>query len=455
MAMGILSSLNREQKEAVGLLQIGTFLEYFDLMLYVHMAVLLNDLFFPKTDPHTAALLTAFAFCSTYVLRPFGALIFGWIGDNIGRKPTVIITTMMMAVSCIVMATLPTYNQIGITAAWIVTICRIFQGLSSMGEIVGAQIYLTEIIKSPNRHYPIVALIAVSLSLGCLVALAIASLVNITGFDWRNAFWIGATIAVIGSTARIRLRETPDFIRTKRYEKKIIKKSISDDYSTKKSSFLKKIKFAWNKKINKKTFLTYFLIDCSSPVFFYFTYIYCGNLLRDLFGYTAAEVIRQNMFVGIIDLIMCVIWFVFLIYKPHPLKILKIEFIAIFPFILLCPYILSALETPFQLFLIQSFCTCFCLGHMASMAVFVKSFPVFGRFTFLSLSFAISRAVIYVITSFGLVYLIEFFGYKGLWILMVPIAIGFYWGVRHFEKLEKTVDNNQKSNFLNSAVAAA
>ena len=123
--MSFLSALKREQKEAVGLLQIGTFLEYFDLMLYVHMAVLLNELFFPKTDPHTTALLTAFAFCSTFVLRPFGALLFGWIGDNIGRKTTVVITTMMMSLSCIVMASLPTYEQIGITAAWVITICRI------------------------------------------------------------------------------------------------------------------------------------------------------------------------------------------------------------------------------------------------------------------------------------------------------------------------------------------
>ena len=119
--MSIFSSLSRQQKEAVGLLQIGTFLEYFDLMLYVHMAVLLNELFFPKTDPHTASLLMAFAFCSTYVLRPFGALLFGYIGDHIGRKPTVILTTMMMALSCIIMATLPTYSQIGIAAAWLVT----------------------------------------------------------------------------------------------------------------------------------------------------------------------------------------------------------------------------------------------------------------------------------------------------------------------------------------------
>ena len=95
------TSLTREQKQAVGLLSIGTFLEYFDLMLYVHMAVLLNDLFFEPADPLTASLYTAFAFCSTYLLRPVGAILFGWIGDNIGRKHTVVITTAMMSVSCV------------------------------------------------------------------------------------------------------------------------------------------------------------------------------------------------------------------------------------------------------------------------------------------------------------------------------------------------------------------
>ena len=65
--MSLFSALKRDQKEAIGLLQIGTLLEYFDLMLYVHMAVLLNELFFPKTDPHTTALLTALTFCSTFV----------------------------------------------------------------------------------------------------------------------------------------------------------------------------------------------------------------------------------------------------------------------------------------------------------------------------------------------------------------------------------------------------
>jgi MFS family permease len=167
-------SLTKEQKEAIGLLSIGTFLEYFDLMLYVHMAVLLNELFFPKSDPHTAAIYAAFAFCSTYLLRPFGALLFGWIGDNIGRKATVIITTFMMALSCFVMANLPTYAEVGLIATILVTICRILQGLSSMGEFIGAQLYLTEITKPPIQ-YPVVALTSVFSILGGTFALAIAS----------------------------------------------------------------------------------------------------------------------------------------------------------------------------------------------------------------------------------------------------------------------------------------
>ena len=154
-------SLTREQKEAVGLLSIGTFLEFFDLMLFVHMAVLLNELFFPKTDPFTASLLAAFAFCSIYVFRPFSALLFGWIGDNIGRKTVVIISTLFMGLSCFIMANLPTYDQIGLTASVIMIICRAVQGISSMGEIIGGEIYLTEITKPPTQ-YSIVSLLAFS-----------------------------------------------------------------------------------------------------------------------------------------------------------------------------------------------------------------------------------------------------------------------------------------------------
>ena len=223
-------SLNSQQKEAIGLLSIGTFLEYFDLLLYVHMAVLLNELFFPKADPFTASLHSAFAFCSTYVLRPFGALIFGYIGDNIGRKNTVVITTFLMATSCIIMANLPTYAQIGITASWLITICRALQGVSSMGEVIGAEIYLTEITKPPIQ-YAAVSIITVFATVGGCAALTVAWYVTNYEMDWRIAFWIGAIIALIGAKARRSLRETPEFVDAKTQLKlQLSLKKIKNNY---------------------------------------------------------------------------------------------------------------------------------------------------------------------------------------------------------------------------------
>ncbi len=225
------TSLTREQKGAVGLLSIGTFLEYFDLMLYVHLAVLLNELFFPKYDPFTTSLLSAAAFSSTYVLRPFGALLFGYIGDYLGRKTVVIITTFLMGISCVIIATLPTYAQIGITASWILVICCMIQGLAASAEACGAEIYLTE-SSSPPIQYSLVALITVFSAVGTTAALGIASIFTSTHiyqneFSWRTAFWFGSGIALIGSVARTSLKETREFVnRKKRLKNRLIDNKV-------------------------------------------------------------------------------------------------------------------------------------------------------------------------------------------------------------------------------------
>lgn len=428
MKPGLLSSLNSEHKEAIGLLQIGTFLEYFDLMLYVHMAVLLNELFFPKTDPHTAALLTAFAFCSTYVLRPFGALIFGWIGDNIGRRTTVIITTMMMAFSCIIMANLPTYAQIGITATWIVTACRIIQGLSSLGEIVGAEIYITELTKPPLQ-YVAVSLIPAASSVGAAAALGIATLVTRQGFNWRIAFWFGAAIAAIGSVARSRLRETPDFVQAKQELSQGVKAQEG-----RKSQFIGKTKPS--EKINKLTFLSCFFIHCGWPLTFYLAYMYFHPILQKNFGYSAEDIILHNFLVSLVYMlsqaVMC-----YLCYVIFPLKILRVRCALFFATILSLPYIVEYASSPAYIFLLQSALVSFPLGGMPADAILIKHFPIFKRFTSASFLYALSRAFMYIITSFGLVYLTEFFGEWGVLVISIPMASVFMLSVKHFETLER------------------
>ncbi len=425
------TSLTREQKEAVGLLSIGTFLEYFDLMLYVHMAAFLNELFFEPNDPHSSSLVMAFAFCSTFVFQPVGALIFGWIGDHVGRKSTIIITTFMMAMSYIIMANLPTYAQIGNLAAWVVTICRVMQGMSSMGEIVGAELYITETI-NPPAQYAIVGSLGVFASLGALGALAIASLVTSYGFNWRAAFWIGAVIALIGSVARTKLRETPEFADAKRQLKKVFAQTNTDTSTLVNNPI-------WTEKVNKKTILALFFLQCALPVGFDFIYIYCSNILQNNFGYTIAEVIHHNFILCLIQLLVVSI-LSYLSYKIYPLLTMKIILIICSIFIIFCPYFLNNLHSPFELFLIQFFIILFneCLGP--AMPIIYKHFPVFKRFTCASIIFAISHAFVSVITAFGFTYLVNHFGYWGLWVIMIPTIVGFAYGLLHFEKLEKVAN---------------
>lgn len=426
--MGIFSSLKRDQREAIGLLQVGTFLEYFDLMLYVHMAVLLNSLFFPETDPHTAALLSAFAFCSTYVLRPFGALLFGYIGDNIGRKATVILTTMMMAVSCIIMATLPTYAQIGIGAAWFVTLCRMLQGLSSMGEIIGAEIYLTEITHHPVR-YPIVALIGCASRFGTMIALGVAVLVISFGLNWRTVFLVGACIAIIGAIARVRLQETPDFVNKKQQQKEQFLKKQQDKTLTKTLSALDKEDVSW------KTIIAFFMISSGPPVCLYFSYIYCSNILKNL-GYSGEYIINQNFLVSVVEF-LAILFTAILSYKINPLKIIKIKSLLFLPFVCIVPYLIYHANTSFLLFSIQFVSVCLILTGVPAVAALVTHFPVFKRVTYTSLAYALSRALMYIVTSFGLVYLTKFLGHWGICFIMVPVTLGLLWGVSHFRSLEK------------------
>ncbi|QQV74837.1 Proline/betaine transporter [Rickettsia tillamookensis] len=410
-------SLNREQKEAVGLLSIGTFLEFFDFMLYLHMAVLLNDLFFPKGNARVAALLAATAFCTTYAVRPLGALVFGYLGDRIGRKSTVIITTSMMALACFTMANLPTYAQIGITASIAITVCRILQGMSSIGEIIGAELYITEITKPPIQ-YVAVALIEVIAVLGTTAALGIAFLVTFLGLNWRLAFWFGTIIAIVGIVARTTLRETPEFIDARlRIKKKLELASVNEENL--KDNIVYKI------KVNKKTALSYFLLDCFWPLCAYFTYFYCGGILKNSLGYTAEQVISQNFIVSLLQLFSWII-LMQLSYKIYPLKILKIKFFIFIPFVLLIPFLMTNATTPFYIFLIQCFCAMFAPATTPALPIIFKNFPLFKRFISTGMIYALSRASIYIVSSFGLIYLTEYFKYWGLLFIMIPIAIG-YW----------------------------
>lgn len=420
--------LNKEQKGAIFLLQIGTFLEYFDLMLFVHMAVVLNEIFFPKVDPVTRSFLSAFTFCSTFVLKPIGSLLFGYIGDKVGRKHTVILTTMIMAISCIIMANAPTYAQIGIAASWVITICRALQGMSSIGESIGAELYTAELIQPPLR-YKAVGYIGFAGVVGMTVSLMIAEIVLSLGINWRIIFWIGALIALIGSVARVTLRESPDFSDAKR-------RLLNMFETANKSPALLHDNPAYEEKVSRKTSLAYFLVFCGWPFCFYFSYVYCGNILKDQFDYTKEALIHHNLIVSIFNLIGLYI-FIRLTEKIHPLVILKAKLIVYVPFLCIVPWLLSRAPSELTIFIIQVIGVVFGNSTIPAKAIFLTHFPIFKRFRYASFITAIAHITLYIITSFGLVYVTKFLGKYGILLISLPITLSFLLGLLYFEKLEK------------------
>ena len=401
-----------------------------------------NELFFPPTDPKTAAILTAFAFCSTYVLRPFGALIFGYIGDNYGRKPTVIITTTLMALSCLTMAVIPTYADIGITAAVMVSVLRIIQGMSSMGEVMGARIYITEITKPPIQ-YQSVCFVSISVAVGSIAALGIATLTTRTGFNWRIAFMFGVVIALVGIVARTKLRETPEFANAKTKMKRALEKSAEQGLEKHAElllgyKLLKGNNAAFD-KINKKSFFHFFSAFCGWPLSFYLAYIYFIPVLKNSYGYSSADVILHNFYLSIFQLLTNIV-ILFLSKKIYPLFISKFIGFLFLGTLLIVPYVMSEYSSIYSIFFIQALFVSG-LRETPSDPIMIKHFPVFRRFSAVTFGYALSRALMYILISFGLVYLTEWFGYYGVWLIALPVT--FFWlkSIYYYESLEKECGN--------------
>ncbi len=148
------------------------------------------------------------------------------------------------------------------------------------------------------------------------------------------------------------------------------------------------------------------------------------------------EVIQHNFIACIIEFLTISI-LCYLSLKIYPLLILRVILIICSIFIIFCPYLLNNISSPCQLFLMQFVMILLYEFLAPALPICYKNFPVFKRFTYVSVIFAISRTSMYVITAFAFTYLYDHFGHWGLWIIMVPTIISFAYRLLHFEKLAK------------------
>ena len=209
--------MSKDEKFVIFASSLGTIFEWYDFYLYAVLAPFFASLFFP-TGNDTAALLSAFAtYAAGFLVRPFGAIIFGRIGDLVGRKYTFLVTIMVMGTATFLVGVLPTFASVGWLAPIMLVTLRLCQGLALGGEYGGAATYVAEHSRPNERGYA-TSFIQTTATLGLLLALIIIALCrgNIAAKDfadwgWRIPFLVSVILLVFSVYIRLKLNETPIF----------------------------------------------------------------------------------------------------------------------------------------------------------------------------------------------------------------------------------------------------
>jgi MFS family permease len=200
---------------------LGTLIEWYDFYIYGALAPIIAAKFFPPENP-TAAFLAALAtFAAGFVVRPFGALVFGRLGDLVGRKYTFLVTLLLMGLSTFAIGFVPGYASIGAVAPFIILALRFIQGLALGGEYGGAATYVAE--HSPNEQRGFyTSFIQTTATLGLFLSLGVILLTKISLGDavfndwgWRVPFWMSIIMVMVSVYIRLKMAESPLFSKIK------------------------------------------------------------------------------------------------------------------------------------------------------------------------------------------------------------------------------------------------
>ena len=207
----------------IGASSVGTMIEWYDFYLFGMLAKTLSVQFFPTGNPTAALLSTLAIFAAGFIVRPFGALVFGRLGDKVGRKYTFLLTLVLMGGSTFLIGCIPGYASIGILAPILVLLLRLVQGLALGGEYGGAATYVAEHAPANRRGY-YTSWIQTTATLGLFVALGVILLVKSSMPEasftaewggWRYPFWISMLLVGVSIYIRMNMSESPLFAELK------------------------------------------------------------------------------------------------------------------------------------------------------------------------------------------------------------------------------------------------
>ncbi|PVZ10558.1 MULTISPECIES: MFS transporter [unclassified Pseudomonas] len=226
----------REERKIIFASSLGTVFEWYDFFLYGALAAVISKQFFAGVNDTTAFIFALMAFAAGFLVRPFGALVFGRLGDMIGRKYTFLVTIVLMGVSTFAVGLLPSYASIGIAAPVILIVLRMLQGLALGGEYGGAATYVAEHAPA-NRRGHHTGWIQSTATLGLLLSLIVVMACRYVSGDqfevwgWRLPFLLSIVLLGISTWIRLSLHESPAFLKMKA-EGKTCKAPIRESFGS-------------------------------------------------------------------------------------------------------------------------------------------------------------------------------------------------------------------------------
>jgi len=215
------AALDRKHRLVIFASSLGTVFEWYDFYIYATLAVFFGKLFFPPGN-ETAAFLSSLALVGVgFSVRPFGALLFGRIGDLAGRKYTFLITMATMGLATALTGLLPTYASVGLTATILLVLLRLLQGLALGGEYGGAATYIAEHVPDHKRGY-YTSFIQTTATLGFFLSMGVIGTTRVVlgeasfkSFGWRIPFLLSFALLAVSLYVRLKMKESPVFARLK------------------------------------------------------------------------------------------------------------------------------------------------------------------------------------------------------------------------------------------------
>lgn len=412
----------KENQRSIRLVIIGNFLEYYDLTLFIHLTFLLNPIFLPQDDPFITTITKVFMFCSAYLMRPVGALFWGWIGDRYGRVTVLTSTMFLMAIAATSITLIPPYQELGWWSAILVIMCRFIQGFAAGGEFQAATVYLAEYSRPPHSFLRD-GCISSSSEFGRLFAALVATLCLYIFSDagWKIPFYLGGGLAVLGAWARQALNETPEFLKAVQEKSKHEK--------------IQKPKLQKTHNLLELRLILFFLYGFSA-VLVVFTFGYCPEQLAKL-GLKHYMITAQSAFISFLFAISDFTWGYAAFKSKDPFLIFKLKAVCLASALFLV--LLVPVPQGFIFITLLQLIGLLESGPIPLTPLFIKSFAVLSRCRNMMLTWSITKAIMYLVPSYLIFWISEKYGQHAVaWVFFVS-SLAYVFGAFRTEKLLRPV----------------